>query len=446
MATADHRTTYELVQQELVAIECPVRLKSKLQETRRGEGAGDHELGKETISDDRIEAGQDRRPPPGVYDELIDRLGGARELSRLLVAKDPNRPIELDLIPNDFIHPITGEWVTTSNILIKLIKRQRRTRKPKNDRAQSNPKTINPGSPHSSPQDHEHHPPTRLYKIEPVGVIPMTVRFRALADYQYTPDLQHPINVLARSMRSLNPEGVLNFGFEPETEDYSSTFKTGLFPPPLFSRYLVPQLYRYRQNPASVVTETTDGEKRLINRLRHIPVGPQAITFDQPNVPQGPLPNGMVKKLATDEAIYQRVLILFEERPMWARMAFQNQFNNLPHLPFVRLNREILSLTCYTFLDGVFRDLLVKFGYDPRIDPQARFLQRISLRNLDRKEASEKITFKLKKRPVNHQEGDSAATSSLENRRGHIFDGLERNVTSGRAGLLPMRSSRFDQF
>jgi hypothetical protein len=56
-------------------------------------------------------------------------------------------------------------------------------------------------------------------------VIPITVRFRgiffcffspslrdwlnrnplsALADYQYTPELKHPINVLARDMRSLN--------------------------------------------------------------------------------------------------------------------------------------------------------------------------------------------------------------------------------------------------
>ncbi|PLW55124.1 hypothetical protein PCANC_05261 [Puccinia coronata f. sp. avenae] len=384
---AAERTSHELTGPELVAIECPLQLKA------------DQHAG--------------RHPPPSrsAYDGLIDRLGGPALLSSQLGARNPNRPVELTLVKspsNEFVRPIPGEWVQTSNILVKLTKR---TRKPK-------------GPPLAGSSSEDPGEPTQLYKIEPVGTIPVTVRFRALADYQYTPDLKHPINKLARDMRSLNCEGVLKFRFEPETEDYSSA-KIGLFPPPLFSRYLVPQLYNYRQNIPTVVTEAPDGSQRLINRSRYVPMGPQTITYDRADVPLGPLARDLEQKVPKNELLYQKLSSLFDQRPVWARMAFQH-FLSPSELRYVRQNKVILAHHCYLFSDGPFRDLLIKFGYDPRIIPEARFYQRISLRNVDRKDAKDKFTLKLMKRTNPKPDTPESPTADTL-----CFDGLELHQTVG---------------
>ncbi|WAQ92475.1 hypothetical protein PtA15_16A383 [Puccinia triticina] len=393
---AAERTTHELAGPELVAIECPLQLKPQTEDT----------------------AGQ-RGRSGSAYDGLIDRLGGLSLLSSQLGERDPNRPVEITLVKsstNDFIRPVPGEWVQTNNILVKLIKRTRR------------PKNRPTGSTVTSPTPNDHAAqPTRLFKIEPVGVIPLTVRFRALADYQYTPDLKHPINTLARDMRSLNFEGVLKFRFEAETEDYSSS-KIGLFPPPLFSRYLVPQQYHYRQNAPTVVMQNPDGSQRLINRTRYVPMGPQTITFEQPDVPQGPLTRDSEQQKPENEALFQKLLSLFEQRPVWSRMAFQHHLTPAD-LRYIRQHKVVLSLYCYLFSDGPFRELLIKFGYDPRLNPESRFFQRMSLRNVDRKEVKDKFTLKLLKKP--HNRADAADVATSDNLRDHIFDGLELHQTVG---------------
>ncbi|KAG0145257.1 hypothetical protein CROQUDRAFT_46100 [Cronartium quercuum f. sp. fusiforme G11] len=249
-----------------------------------------------------------------------------------------------------------------------------------------------------------------------------------MADFQYIPDAQHPISKLANDMKHLNPEGVLNFRFKPETEDYSPS-QIGLFPPPIFSRYVVPQIYQYKHHSASVLSKTSAGTERLVNKARYTCSTPQSITFENPNVPQAALPSHLKMKRPEDEALYQKALSLFEQRPIWARLAFQNQLTPT-ELRALRYNKHLLAYTCYMFSDGAFRDLLVKFGYDPRVDSNARFYQRISIRNLDNKKLAEKFTFKLMRHPFS-KDTDHSTGQNDSNRRSHVFDGLELNQSVG---------------
>ncbi|MBW0490390.1 hypothetical protein O181_030105 [Austropuccinia psidii MF-1] len=385
--------------EELTAIECPLRLKE------------DHHPDKSltiTSSSSSNPENQDK------FDRLINRLGGYQKLSAQLEAKDPNRPVELQLnsknLDNEYIRPISGEWVPTSNILIKVIKRIKKSNNP-NDNQESNQK--------------------RLYKIEPVGFITHTIRFRVLADYHFTPDLNHPMNLLARDMRALSAEGILKFRFQSETEDYSPS-QIGLFPPPLFSKYLAPQAYQYKQNLASVPTQKADGTERLVNRSRFIHIPLQSITFHETTIPHAPLPAHLKYKVPEDEAICKRVSSLFEQRPVWSRLALNNQLKPAERR-LIHWHKHILPCHCYTFADGVFRDLLIRFQYDPRATPEARFYQRISLRNLDNKNISERLTYKLLKRSVE--------TGSIDNQRDHIFDGLELHQSVGTYQLCDITDS-----
>lgn len=51
-------------------------------------------------------------------------------------------------------------------------------------------------------------------------------------------------------------------------------------------------------------------------------------------------------------------------------------------------------MAAYTFGDGPWRDALVRFGYDPRTDPDSRWYQRIHLRGKTPRAPSTRGTFK----------------------------------------------------
>lgn len=129
-AAATGKTNHRLPGKEFIAIECPLVIKP---------------IGSE----------QDG------WNRLIDRLGGPETLSAKLEGRNPNHPVELQLGPRrtHYIHPIPGEWVSTNNILLKIVKRRRKPRK-----------ATAEGE--GEPTDE------KLYRMEPMGLISTTVRFR----------------------------------------------------------------------------------------------------------------------------------------------------------------------------------------------------------------------------------------------------------------------------
>ena len=109
----------------------------------------------------------------------IERLGGQRRLETAF-GRVPQRdakesfPLELKLRPEDlYSHPVSGEVVATSNLVLKVVKRKRKQKE-------------------GSLQDRES---VGEYTAEIVGSIPKTGRFRCMSIYlvcmemlyQYTP-------------------------------------------------------------------------------------------------------------------------------------------------------------------------------------------------------------------------------------------------------------------
>ena len=86
----------------------------------------------------------------------------------------------------------------------------------------------------------------------------------------------------------------------------------------------------------------------------------------------------------------------FGSRPIWTRAALLSQFTPAQAreihkfvpihqilqtflTPVTVSSKVLLPLTCYVFGDGPWRDTMVRFGYDPRQDPQARLLACVTL-------------------------------------------------------------------
>lgn len=341
--------------------------------------------------------------------------------------------LELNFRPgNPFAHPIPGDIVNTSNILFKVTKRKRR-------------KVDSDKSPDAFDGD---------YTVEAMGVILKTARFRSVADYQFQPDMSDPVAQLRIAMDrmnvdairrytipdekeaySLSPGGSIHPGLDPQlTEEIDQTLSRSnlrLFPPSLFSRQGIPQNYNFKANPASMVTTSVDEDtgrerKRLINKGRWKGYGPATVSFGDSSVPQNP-PSGLLQARNTiKQDLLDQVVHLLEQRPVWTRAALYNQFNSA-EVREIHNSKLILPLACYMFQDGPWRDTLVRFSYDPRKDPTARFYQRVYFRNANHPMSRTSVVTR-------RQEGRSVAayisrsmeqeeTAGIEQRKSHIFDG-----------------------
>ena len=74
----------------------------------------------------------------------------------------------------------------------------------------------------------------------------------------------------------------------------------------------------------------------------------------------------------TQREMINHVQKLFEERPIWTRRALHNHLpDNAAHF----LLKYAISYCGYSFRSGPWRDAIVRFGLDPRTDPQYRIYQ-----------------------------------------------------------------------
>ncbi|GAA5984037.1 hypothetical protein JCM11641_005575 [Rhodosporidiobolus odoratus] len=302
---------------------------------------------------------------PGPVNSLykaLDTVGGLNKVADALANPEPSKRIQLDLQPgNPFFHTIPAHVASTNNVVLKVTKRKRK--QPLRD---VEGKIVQEG----------------IFKVEPVGVEKKTVRFRAMADFQFTPKVssEDPIIKLADAVRNMDIAGIRNFKMPEAVEEFPESV---YMPPPSFSRHSLPQIFDMKAHSASVRTTTESGSVRLINATRHKTRALQTVLFVQRDVPQGP-EESFLKELGRTELteIEQRMRGILEERPVWTRAGMLNQLTPEEY-KVMNNNKAIWPIIGYTFGDGPFRDFVIRFGYDPRQDREARFYQHIMLRNKD---------------------------------------------------------------
>ncbi|KAH0839666.1 RNA polymerase III transcription factor IIIC subunit-domain-containing protein [Lanmaoa asiatica] len=315
----------------------------------------------------------------------VRNLGGTSKLESAFkrTAARSEALLELNLrYGNPYAHPVPGDVVGTSNILIKVTKRKRW-------RVDDNGVVGD-------------------YIAAPLGVILKTARFRTMADYQLQPEMSDPIARLRLAMDRMDVDAIRQYAIPEEKEDYILSSPAGgdpnidpglvkhdgssitrsnlrLFPPPIFSRQGIPQNYNFKPNPASMVTtvvneETGEERKRLINKGRWKGYGPATVTFGDLSIPENPIPAVQQAQNQVKPELLERVAQVVRDRPIWTRAALYNQFSPV-EVREIHNSKVLLPLVCYTFQDGPWRDTLIRLKYDPRNNPEARFYQRIYFRN-----------------------------------------------------------------
>ncbi|KAJ1655485.1 tau 95 subunit of transcription factor TFIIIC [Dispira simplex] len=322
-------------------------------------------------------------------DKVFQTLGG---LDNIIRAYNAPQKHSLDLrfrYEDPYSQAIQGTLCETSNLLLKVVRTVRR-KKPRSS-------VNHPGTVPEEPNKQD--PTTKVVQVrsELCGVIRQTTQFRWMADFQTTSSFRDPLVQLKRAAQQYDIPTLL--AFDPEQLKFPDGNGLQRFPQ-MFSVSLgSPQLtsaYRYRQNKSmtkAYIPKFTNQPPVpvLVNQSRTSLSPFIAINHTDRNLPQGP--TAAIRKHGEQikPAILDLVHGYFEHQPMWSRLEFMHnlyqdiqdrqipQTGALPSDP-----KTLFSQFAYIIRGGVWNGLWIRYGYDPRTDPEARWEQRLTYRTTPR--------------------------------------------------------------
>ena len=172
---------------------------------------------------------------------------------------------------------------------------------------------------------------------------------------------------------------------------------------------------RYRQNPTVKQTVDIAGKISTINTAINRRIVAERVAFDIETVPNAhsqTLPP--VETLDTDsQNLLRKLEGYMNERPIWTRRALTNRSNT--HL-WRSLSRTVIPYVGYMFRSGPWREAIVKYGVDPRNDPQYRIFQTMTFQ-FDIRGKQHNVKAVGSKEP-RAEKGNTDGNS-------HIFDGVK---------------------
>ncbi|KAJ3482169.1 hypothetical protein NLG97_g7639 [Lecanicillium saksenae] len=351
-------------------------------------------------------------------DRAVNAFGRMPSFEHLL---DPQRnSIPLYLNPESpFCNPIMSHNSASHNVVLKIMVPKRTGRKRK--RGSSGPwegdQDIRDADQASSVcsiarQDEPKILKRKLqdnvgrYKVDAVGIINHTHRFRGLADFYWDMSTSSFANRYVDQVLSGDVEKMKAFTLEPGIDKSKNS---DVIPPPLFTHMSLPFNYFYSQNP--YVRTTADGGTVNVTAVKQVGY---FISADDPT------PTAPQEPPDVTDARFMEVLAdleaAFEDRPIWTRRSLLNHLGK--KLDSWNELKKYLNYAAYQFKGGPWRDCVVPYGLDPRTHPKYREYQTVMFKLTKHKRPQGPAAVRTYRRPekVEERQAPAGATS-------HIFDG-----------------------
>ncbi|KAI9850602.1 MAG: tau 95 subunit of transcription factor TFIIIC [Thelocarpon superellum] len=356
---------------------------------------------------------------PGIVHSLektIKTLGGPQSLKELVSERNEAPAASLYLRPDDHTnHPITADPVRSEDVLLRVTLSKRTGRKRKRGSAE-------PYQPDESirraRKDAQYYLRSMRdcpssYRVETVGAVQRTYRFRALSDFQHSTENSPFMNKMRDTLLQYDYPKLKNFRLDPSRGVKSPE---DLIPPPTITPQTVPFNYSYLQNPAVKFALDATGKAVLTNLSTAQKILTVMVTHDDAEIPT--TYNPQLPDLRTQDPKVQRTVHrveeLMQERPIWTRRALGNQLDDNTET----INKASFQYVGYMFRSGPWREALVRFGVDPRTDAKYRIYQtmmfQISTKDAERgqtKWEEERTKYRRSKR------------GKMREMTSHIFDG-----------------------
>ena len=181
---------------------------------------------------------------------------------------------------------------------------------------------------------------------------------------------------------------------------------------------------RYIQNLGLKEVVDDSGNIRTENHQKALPARNQPIPYDSPVIPIKPADG--LDPVSSLEPPMQRLVksaqALFEKRPIWTRRALRNSISATDYEETgSNAAKYLYQYVGYLFESGPWRDAIVKFGVDPRKDPDLRIYQTMMF-ILDREysDSRRKIAKAIDTDPSRRHQQISRET--------HMFEGNSVNL------------------
>ncbi|KAI8625195.1 hypothetical protein F5Y19DRAFT_451359 [Xylariaceae sp. FL1651] len=333
--------------------------------------------------------------------------------------------------------PIVSHHAATNNILLKITvpKRTGRKRKRGSDQpflgdAETLDALISASRTNTvSSVARQDHPKLILrklqdnpdqYQAEAVGMIRDSHRYRGLADFQFASTNTPFLKNVADHLLPLKFPKLRQFKLD---EGVATSLGLEIVPPPHFTDKVISFNYNYEQNPG-IVDQGLDeeGETRLVNRQgrNKLSYG-HFIHYDTFPAPDRPTrTDGEAQKMPN--ALMEQLRDAMEKRPVWTRRAIVNQVRGDYTESVLKVALQLMG---YQFRGGPFRDAIVKYGVDPRKDPEYRKYQTVSFKLAKNLVGSTKLPWQTIRR------GQVKSYSKNDDPTSHLWDG-ESYSTDGK--------------
>uniref|UniRef100_A0A2K6QN71 General transcription factor 3C polypeptide 5 n=1 Tax=Rhinopithecus roxellana TaxID=61622 RepID=A0A2K6QN71_RHIRO len=293
---------------------------------------------------------------PGVVRDvakMLPTLGGEEGVSRIYA--DPTKRLELYFRPKDpYCHPVCANRFSTSSLLLRIRKRTRRQKGALGTEAHSEV----------------------TFDMEILGIISTIYKFQGMSDFQYL-----AVHTEAGGKHTSMYDKVLML--RPEKEAFFHQELPLYIPPPIFSRLDAPVDYFYRpetQHREGYNNPPISGENLIgLSRARR-PHNAIFVNFEDEEVPKQPLEAAAQtwRRVCTnpvDRKVEEELRKLFDIRPIWSRNAVKANISVHPDKLKV-----LLPFIAYYMITGPWRSLWIRFGYDPRKNPDAKIYQVLDFR------------------------------------------------------------------
>ncbi|KAL8851997.1 MAG: hypothetical protein Q9221_003102 [Calogaya cf. arnoldii] len=255
------------------------------------------------------------------------------------------------------------------------------------------------------------------YKVEPIGSVKQTHRFRRLPDFVWSTEKNPFMTKMKDHILPFDYTRLKNFKFDMSRGIQE---ENDIVPPPRWTHQTIPYNYSYRQNPAVQPVFSTTGSiirNMQVPRRNRIPM----VAHSTSTVPTKP-PEDIIPESSLPESFRSLLTAMREilvQRPVCTRRYLQN---NIPLDIWKEVGpnsaKQLWQYVGYIWNSGPWRDSICALGVDPRKDREMRWYQTM----LFQLEAEPGDT-RLDKAKASKTRVDRELTATGKNREGHIFDG-----------------------
>lgn len=313
-------------------------------------------------------------------ERAIRMLGGKLKITSAVNPLE-DTSLELRLRSDPFHHPVQLTVSSTEKVLLKV----------------RIPKSSLPSDYHENPRKY---PIATLIKLNaanlstpphvvvPCAIVDRTHLFKAISDFQVTTKNAKPITDLTNAIYTERSFSLVKkFSDSNQTltglqdyknpENYAVT-NLNLPPPPVLSPIKYPFDFKYQKNPNTIAVKDSSGQVRVVSKIDRITLHTMMIAYDEHNVPSSPpqpLLDIMKKWEEKPPAEYSNEALIikciewlremFSMKPVWTRRQLEDVI--APDLK--KVLKQALPHLAYTYTSGPWRFCVVKYGADPRSNP-----------------------------------------------------------------------------